>query len=165
MTYLIIVEGITDKGVVQKITEKLNVKAEILLMRGNRPSKASHLVNAKLVVKNYSKVMVLKDQHEHPEDKILEKLTEITRNVQHPKTYPIMVKKAIEAWILAGMGVPNPENIDNPEEHLDHILQLQGKRYVKTLKTAKKLAENINPQQASQHSNTLKQFIKALKDP
>ncbi len=81
MTYLIVVEGITDKGVVQKITEKLNVKAEILLMRGNRPSKASRLVNAKLVVKNYSKVMVLKDQHEHPEDKVLEKLTEITRNI------------------------------------------------------------------------------------
>jgi len=165
MTHLIIVEGITDKGVIQKIAEKLGIKTKILLMRGNRPNKAIRLANAELNTRKYTKVIILKDQHQQPENEIHKKLNTIAKNIQHPKTYTILVKKAIEAWILAGLGINNPENINDPTTQLDHILRQKGKRYIKSLKTAKTLTENLDLQQASQHSQTLKQFIQTLKDP
>jgi len=63
------------------------------------------------------------------------------------------------------MGIPNPENIENPESYLNNILRRKGKQYIKSLKTAKTLTNNINLKTAQQQSQTLNQFIKAIKDP
>jgi len=165
MKHLIIVEGVTDKGIVQKIAEKLGIHAKILLMRGNRQDKAVRLANSALAGEEYSKIIVLKDQHQHSENKILQTLDKIVGSIEHSKTYPIMVRKAIEAWILAGMGISNAESLDKPDEYLDRILRKRDREYIKSLSTAKKLIENIDLQQACRNSSTLKQFIEILKDP
>jgi len=165
MPHLIIVEGSVDKAIVQKIARKLGVKVKTLLMRGNDPDKAIRLINAKLSTEDYSKVIVLKDQHQDPEDKVRECLNNIVSSVQYPRTYPIIVKKAIEAWILASMGITNSENIDDPATYLDQIMKRKGKRYIKSPENVGELVENMNLQQAMKYSHTLRQFIEVLKDP
>ena len=165
MTHLVIVEGITDKGVVQEIAKKIKTPVEILIMRGNNPNKAIRLIKAKLTVEKYNKVIVLKDLHQQPEDKIREKLNKIANSIDNTKVHGIIVRKAIEAWILAGIGETNPENIDKPEELLDHIMRLKGRRYIKSLRTAKELTRNIDLQKAIKNSQTLRQLIEILKDP
>ena len=134
-------------------------------MDGNKPDKAIRLANAALAGEEYSKIIVLKDQHQHSEDKILQTLDKIVGGIQYSKTYPIMIRKAIEAWILAGMGISNAENLDKPDEYLDRVLRRRDGEYIKSLSMAKKLIENIDLQQACQNSSTLKQFIEILKDP
>ncbi|MCS7385830.1 MAG: hypothetical protein NDF55_03680 [archaeon GB-1867-005] len=165
MSILILVEGPSDKGVIQKITEKLNVKAKILLMRGNRPNKAIRLIKAALTRKPYSKIIILKDLHKHPEKTIKKNLSKVIKNINHTNIHTIIIKRSIESWILAGMGIPNPENLENPESYLNNILRRKGKQYVKSLKTAKTLTNNINLKTAQQQSQTLNQFIKIIKDP
>lgn len=86
-------------------------------------------------------------------------------DTRHPNTYTIVVRKAIEAWILAGMGIPNAEDIDDPDKYLDNILRREGKIYVKSFSAARKLVDEMNLQQATQNSRSLSQFIKALRDP
>lgn len=162
--HLIIVEGDTDKAVVEEIAKKIKVRVKVLKMRGNNPDKAARLANSMLSVEDYCKVIILKDEHKHPRETIDKLISRMLEEIQHEKKHPITVKKSIEAWILAGMGVANPENIDDPVEHLDHILRKQGKRYIKSPETARRLARHIDLQKAAQHSNTLKQFIETLKD-
>jgi len=43
-------------------------------------------------------------------------------------------------------------------------MKLKGRRYIKSPRIAGELAEKLDPQQATQHSNTLRQFIEVLKD-
>ena len=164
MSHLILVEGTTDKAVVKGIAEKLGINVKIRIMRGDRPEKAIRLANAELTTEKYSKVIILKDQHEHPQNIIKQKLNKVTANIKHVKTYPFIVKKSIEAWILAGMGIANPENIDDPETYLDHILMKRGKRYIKIPKMVNELVKNIDLQKAQHQSHTLKQFTKVLKE-
>jgi len=165
MQHLILVEGPSDKGAIQKITEKLNAKAKILLMEGNRPKKAIRLIRAELARKAYSKIIILKDLHKSTEKTIKEKISKIIKNINHKNIHGVIVKRSIESWLLAGMGIKNPENILDPEEHLDNILRRKGKIYIKSPITTKKLANNINLQQAIQNSKTLKQFTEIIKDP
>ena len=165
MQHLILVEGQSDKGVVQKITEKLNVKAKILLMRGNKPKKAIRLIKAELTRKAYSKIIILKDLHKYSQKVIKENLSSIIKNINHKNIRGIAIKRSIESWLLAGMGIKNAENILNPESYLSNLLRKQGKQYIKSLRTAKTLTSNINLKQAIQNSKTLKQFTEIIKDP
>ena len=166
MTYLVVVEGESDEGFVHGLAEVLGVKVKVLKMRGNRPDKAIRLVRAELVNQSYSKVVVLKDQHKSREDTVLKKLQEIEAGIRHPRTYTIMVRRAVEAWILAGMNISNAESIDKPDDYLDTMLRREGKGgYVKSFWKAKQLAKEINLQAAQNHSPTLRQFINALQDP
>jgi len=163
MKHLIVVEGFTDKPVIEEIARKVGVEVEILVMRGNNPDKAVRLVNSKLGIEEYSKVIILKDEHRLPRKIINDFINKIKTRIQHERKYPMIVRKSIESWILACMGITNPENIDDPEEYLDHILRRQGKRYIKSPGIVRRLVKHINPQEAAQHSNTLKQFIETLK--
>lgn len=72
MRHIIVVEGITDKGIIQGIAEKLRVrpKPKILLMSGNRPEKVVRCINSELTSGKYSKVIILKDQHRYPESSV-----------------------------------------------------------------------------------------------
>jgi len=58
---LIIVEGLTDKGFIEGIVEKLQVPCRVRIMRGNRPERASRLLKA--LMGEFSKAIVLKDLH------------------------------------------------------------------------------------------------------
>ena len=118
MVCLVLVEGVSDEGVVQGLAERLGVRARTLRMRGNRPKKAIRIVNAELTSQNYSKVIVIKDQHSNSEDMVREKLRKIAAGIQHCRTYTVMVSKAVEAWILAGIGINNAESIENAKERI-----------------------------------------------
>ena len=138
--HLVVVEGPTDKAVVEEIARKLGVKVRVLLMRGNNPSKAARIVNSKLTDKKYCKVVILKDEHKYPRETINKLISRMLEEIQHEKTHPIIVRKSVEAWILAGVGVANPENIDGAGEHLGQVLlRRYGRRYIKLLGTAKRL--------------------------
>ncbi len=162
---LVLVEGITDKGVIDAIGEKLGIQVKTLLMRGNNPSKAIRIIKARLVEKEYDKVIILKDLHKLPENKVMEHLNKIAKNVQELKVQGIIVRKAIESWILAGMGVNNPEEIDDPAETLNTYMMRRGKRYIKSYKAAKELVMEINLEKAAKTAKSLNSFIETLKDP
>ena len=166
MTYLVVVEGVSDKGVVEAIAKKLGVNIEVHLMRGNNPDKAARIINSTLEVNQYSKVVILKDQHRYPEDKIKELLNKALSKVNHPRKYGVIVKKAIEAWILAGLGVNSPEDINEPDNYLNEILKREGRGYyVKSLRRAKELMMNADLSQATSRSPSLRKFINVLRDP
>ena len=112
----------------------------MLKMRGNNPDKAARLANSMLSVEDYCKVIILKDEHKHPRETIDKLISRMLDKIQHEKKHPIIVGKSIEAWILAGVGVANPENIDGAGEHLGQVLlRGYGRRYIKLLGTAKRL--------------------------
>jgi hypothetical protein len=43
---LVIVEGLTDKGFIEGIAEKLQTRCKVQPMRGNKPDKVSRLLKA-----------------------------------------------------------------------------------------------------------------------
>ena len=173
MSSLVLVEGESDEGFVQGLAKRLGLEIKILKMRGNRPDKAVRLIKAVLESQSFSKAIILKDQHSYPEELIQEKLLqireEISKTIKTDKKcciHGIIVKKAIEAWILAGLGVNNPENIDDPDEYLNEILRRRGRGvYIKNREKAKRLAMEIDLNQAIKHSNQLREFIDFLRDP
>jgi len=173
MSSLVLVEGESDEGFIKGLAERLSLRIKILKMRGNRPNKAVRLIKAVLESQSFSKAIILKDQHSYPEELIQEKLLQIREEISKTiKTdrkvfvHGIIVKKAIEAWILAGLGVNNPENIDDPDKYLDEILRRRRRGiYIKSCEKAKHLAMEIDLYQAMKHSNQLKEFIDFLHDP
>jgi len=165
LTCLIVVEGVTDKSVIQEIARMIGIKVKVLVARGNRPRKIAQLINAE-PRERYSKAIILKDQHRLSESKENELLSRAIREVKHPKKYPVMVKKAIESWILAGMGIHNAEDIDDPVTYLDNIMVSQGKRYIKSEGLVKDiLRKNFKLEQTIRNSQTPKRFIDVLRDP
>jgi len=166
MTCLVVVEGESDKGFVEGLAEKLSLEVRVLKMRGNRPNKAIRIVKAALAAQNYSKVIVLKDQHESGEEAVREKLQVIVTGIQHKHVHAIIVKRAIEAWILAGMDIHSAESIEKPDDYLDTILKQRGRgNYIKSSEKARQLAKEIDLQVAQKLSPTLKEFIGSLRDP
>ena len=169
MNVVVIVEGDSDRGVVKAILEKLNIKGKVLRMRGNNPDRAKRLI--KSTCTSGMKAIVLKDLHRLPEDivskhlkKIQSETKETTCNVQG-----IIVRKAIEAWILADtesivtgkkVKIGNPECIDEPDKELDRLIG-----YVKNYYRAKELASKIRLNIARKRAKSLDQFLCALKDP
>ena len=136
-----------------------------MLMRGNRPRKASRMVNAALRTVVYDKVIMLKDTHKLPEGKVRELSEKAIKGMKHEKKYVVIVKKSIESWILAGMGVGGAEKIDEPDEHLDTLLSREGRRYVKSEELARKLISEVDLDKAQKNSETLREFMELLKDP
>jgi len=166
MTCLVVVEGESDRGFVKGLAERLGLKVEVLKMRGNRPDKAVRLVKAALEAQNYSKVIVLKDQHESREEAVREKLQKIKNGVRDKRVHAIMVKRAVEAWMLAGMGERSAESIEKPDDYLDTVLKQRGKgSYIKSFEKARQLVEEIDLQVAQKLSHTLREFIDRLRDP
>jgi len=166
MEHLVVVEGESDKGFVYGLAERLGVKVKVLKMRGNRPDKVVRIVRAELANQKYSKVIVLKDQHDTSEDVVRRKLQEIKAQIKGHRIHTIMVRRAIEAWMLAGMGISNAESIEKPDEYLNILFRREGRGgYVKSFQKAKQLAKKIKLQEAKNYSPTLKQFIDTLQDP
>jgi len=75
----------------------------------------------------------------------------------------IPVKRAIEAWILAGKCVRNAEEIMDPAEYLDRMMRKDGKRHIKSRSLAKKLALEMDLEKAVKYSPTLRAFIESLR--
>lgn len=158
-----IVEGVTDRAVVEKIAEICNVNPEVKLMRGNNPKKAIRVIKAMLNIHRLSKAIILKDQNNFPLEAIKNKFSK-ELNFDFP-TFVVIAKKAIEAWILAGMGISNAENIDEPVDYLNNFLLKEGKQYVKNYEAVKNLMGRWDMNNASKDAISLKEFITKLKDP
>jgi len=166
MTCLVVVEGESDEGFVIGLAERLGLKVRVLKMRGNRPDKAIRIVKAALAAQNYSKVIVLKDQHESSEEAVREKLQVIVTGIQHKHVHAIIVKRAIAAWILAGMDIHNAESIKKPDDYLNTILKQRGRgNYIKSFQKARQLVKEIDLQVAQKLSSTLREFVDRLRDP
>jgi hypothetical protein len=56
----------------------------------------------------------------------------------------IVVKRSIESWILAGLCVNNPENIEDPEEELKKLMQKMGRYFIKSPEVYKRLAKEVD---------------------
>ncbi len=179
---IIAVEGESDKGVVGALLNRLGKHADILLMRGNRPTKIANKIVARTIKYvgkgiRIEKIIVLKDLHEYREEVIRKHLETIKKRVQHlARYYGIIVRYAIEAWILADvsclqktLGITtrqiDPESIERPNEYLDALFMKKNKRYVKSRTLLYELAKNIDINTATKNSKSFREFIYALKDP
>mgnify|MGYP000194440325 CR=1 FL=1 len=179
---IIAVEGESDKGAVEALLNRLEKHADILLMRGNRPIKIANKIVAKATKYmsrgvRIEKIIVLKDLHEYREEIIKRHLETIRQRVQHlARYYGIIVRYAIEAWILADvsclqktLGITtrqiNPESIERPNEYLDALFMKKNKRYVKSKALLYRLVKNIDINTAIKNSKSFHEFISALKDP
>ena len=55
---LVIVEGPSDKGFIEGLLQKLKIKGKVIIMKGNRPSKAIRYTKH---YSDYDKIILLKD--------------------------------------------------------------------------------------------------------
>jgi len=161
---LIIVEGQTDEGFIKGIADRLQAKCKVLVMRGNRADKAHRLLKAHMG--NFNKAAVLKDIHRAGVDTtaIIDQLASKIKQLETQKiqlrVFP--VKRSIEAWILAGLCLNNPEEILNPEEELKKLMQREGKHYIKSPEIYTRIADEIDIEKAKKASKTFKDFIDFL---
>ena len=163
-TRLIIVEGPSDKGFIEGITEKVGIKCKVKLMRGNRPEKAARI--AKSYFRDTGKAIILKDLHRASRDvtSLINRFKNIIIQLKNEgiESQLIIVKRSIESWILAGLCVRNAEEIPDPEEKLKELMQRKGKRYIKSVETLRKLAKETDVEKAIEKSESFKKFIEAL---
>jgi len=146
-------------------------------MRGNRVEK---LVGYIRYHPDYDRFVVLKDLEHYDEKilverfrKVLERLPEIERN----RITLVLVKRAIEAWLLADpdavekaagceigrrtrQRLADPEGILNPKEELRKIFEKCGKIY--NIRLAIKIAKHIRLEEARQRAPSLDAFLKAI---
>ncbi len=163
---LVLVEGVTDKAVVECVARELGVEVDVKILRGNRPVKAWRLANALTRVRKYGKVVVLKDTHRLGEERATELLTKALNGVRHERKYAVLVKESIESWLLAALGVRNPENLSDPVGKLsDLLLRARGVRYVKSPSIVKSVMTRADLRKAVENSETLKRFTNVLRDP
>jgi len=175
MEILVLVEGSSDCGVVETFAKKLGRGIEVRVMRGNRKEKIIRLIKT---YKDYDKAIVLKDLHTSKEENIKRILNEIKKNTSELgiKVHGIIVRRAIEAWILSdpeslsrylniNISIGDSEDIIDPANLLDNYLKRINRRYVKNREIAKQLAELVNLNKATMRSRSLKEFIDILKDP
>lgn len=176
---LIIVEGPSDQGFIEGLLGKLGVSPgpRIARLGKNDPLKAARIIEA--FGYDADLIIVLKDQHDHPEERVKELLSRVDRNTPEDlrgKLRKIIVKRAIEAWILADpQGLRSlcskagftgdPEAPENPAEILERELAKCNKQYIKTREWGRRLAREIDPRRAIQKSSSLKRFLETLRDP
>jgi len=131
---LIIVEGLTGKGFIEGVAEKLQIACKIHVMRGNRPEKVSRLLRT--LAGEFNKAIILKDLHRAGVDesilinKLLSKVRQLESQKMQTRVFP--VKRSIEAWILDGLSLNNPEEILNSEEELKKLMQRRNKQCIKS---------------------------------
>ena len=161
---LIIVEGLTDKGFIEGIAEKLQKPCKVHPMRGNKPEKVRRILASD---REFEKAIILKDLH-RGEQQTTKLIDEIKREIKKLKNlqnriHTIIVKRSVESWILAGLCVNNPEETPNPEEELKRLMQKRGKCFIKSLEVYKRLAkEGIDLNKALTKSASFKEFLDAL---
>lgn len=165
MTCLIIVEGQSDKGFIKGIADRVGTQVHVLLMRGNKPDKAARLIRVTLRQRSYGKVILLKDTHTKSEDKVRKLGEGALKRVPHPSKHLIIVKEAIESWVLAGMGERGAESISDPYSRLAELLAREGKTLVKSEGLYRELAKEMDLRAACRNSATLREFLNVLRDP
>jgi hypothetical protein len=162
---LVIVEGTTDIGFIEGITERLQVTCRVHLMRGNRPEKASRILVA--LQGEFERAIVLKDLHREGRNRValIHKLTDKAKQLEKQglRLHIITIKWSIESWILAGLSVNNPEEILDPEEELKRLMKMKGEQFIKSRELYRKLArEIVDIKKAMIKSESFRNFIKIL---
>lgn len=165
MTCLIIVEGQSDEGFIKGIADRVGTQVHVRLMRGNKPDKAARLIRAALRQRSYGKVILLKDTHALSEDKVRKLGKEALKQVPHPNKHLIIVKEAIESWVLAGMGERGAESLSDPHHRLAELLAREGKALVKSEGLYRELVKEMDLRAACRNSATLREFLNVLRDP
>ena len=162
----IIVEGVSDRGFIEGIADRLKIACRVRLMRGNRPNKAVRLIKSVSVLRDINKIIFLKDLHAQDENKIRDKIRGIMEEVgEINKVYPIVVKKSIESWILAGLyNKRDAEKIADPIRELNTLLMREGRYYIKSYDFSRRLAEMIDLNKAMRNSHSFRKFINLLKN-
>ncbi len=160
---IVIVEGPSDAGFIEGLARRLEIRCKVLLMRGNRPRKAVRLV--KLGHFNTpEKVVVLKDVHRRSESDVKENLREIVQELGGI-AHGVIVKRSIESWVLAGLGVKNAEDISDPVRELSsRMIRERGMPYLKSKDLLRRLAREIDLDAAARNSQTFKGFLELLQD-
>lgn len=161
---LVIVEGLTDKGFIEGVTEKLQKPCKVYPMRGNKPEKVRRILKASY---DFEKAIILKDLHreERQTTKLIDDIKREIKQLENQKPYTqvIVVRRCIESWILAGFCVNNPEEIPNPEDELKRLMQKRGKHFIKSPEAYKQLARaEMDIEKAKTKSKTFKEFIDSL---
>jgi hypothetical protein len=160
---LVIVEGLTDKAFIEGVAEKLEAKCKVQFMRGNKPEKASRLL--KTYAGEFNQAIILKDLHRAGRDTttLINKLRNGIKHLENQvPSHIIVVKRSIESWILAGLCINNPENIQNPEDELKRLIQKAGRHFIKSPEFYKRLAKEVDIEKAVKKSETFKRFIELL---
>jgi hypothetical protein len=165
--FLITTEGKTDKAFIEGVTERLKAACKVKFVWGNRPVKVRRIL--KTYAGEFNQAIILKDLHKAGRD-ITTLINELKNEIkelenQGLQPYIIVVKRSIEAWILAGLCVNNPENIQDPEDELKRLMQKTGKHYIKSPEVYKQLAKEVNLKKAAKKSETFKKFIEILRLP
>ena len=161
---LVIVEGLTDKAFIEGVAEKLEAKCKVQFMRGNKPEKASRLL--KTYAGEFNQAIILKDLHRSGRDTttLINKLRNGIKHLENQglRSHIIVVKRSIESWILAGLCINNPENIQDPEDELKRLIQKAGRHFIKSPEVYKQLAKEVDIEKAIKKSETFKRFIELL---
>jgi hypothetical protein len=176
---LVLAEGETDIGVVKAILHKLGCSGNVRQMRGNRVEKLCGFIDGGK--NDYGRFIVLKDLHRYDERTIDQRFRGIRNKLSTPercRTSLAIVRRAIEAWLLADpeslnrafgfknkIIINNPEEITDPAEELDRILQRHGKRYIKGISMASKIAAELDVRNAMKRSASLKAFCEIVTTP
>ena len=162
----IIVEGVSDRGFIEGIADRLKITCRVRLMRGNRPNKAVRLIKSVSVLRDINKIIFLKDLHAQDENKIRDKIRGIMEEIgEINKVYPIVVKKSIESWVLAGLyNKRDAEKIADPIRELNTLLMREGRYYIKSYDFSRRLAEMIDLNKAMRNSHSFRKFINLLKN-
>jgi len=170
---VVLVEGVSDQGAVRAVAKKLGIFIKVVIMRGNNLKKAVRIIRS---YKDYDKAIILKDLHRYDENAITRRLETIATRIAKPKVIPIIVKRAIEAWVLADpqslskelgvrVNVKDSEALLDPAETLNHYMKLAGKEYIKSERMLEMLMSKVDLREAAKRARSLSAFIKALQDP
>lgn len=151
-----VVEGSSDKKVIEEICKKIHVKPEIRHKRpggGISPRKTESYAKDLLYKKSCKKVIILKDSHCSDPAEVERKTRDKIKFNENVKI--CIVVHAIESWLLAdeeAIGdylsskikeIHNPENACKPEEVLGGIFKKNGREYLKGGEDPREIAKRL----------------------
>ncbi|MGQ4915962.1 MAG: DUF4276 family protein [Candidatus Asgardarchaeia archaeon] len=167
----LLVEGPIDKIVFDELKKKLNVILKIRVIDNknkmfNLRKIKPHIISL-LVDEMCNKVIVIIDRDDDDDKMLKNKFTLVKNNLENSlkeSVFLCIVNKKIESWLLAAInGCSNsPENEENPEQKLSQCL---GRKYLKGLKTTKRLAKKLSIEKLKRLCPSFLNFINILSDP
>ena len=153
----------------------------VISMRGNRVQK---LVGYIRHHPEYDKFVMLKDQEHYDEETVRRRFREARERAlrlgRGIRIEFVVVRRAVEAWILADpdaieralgcnvggelrRGLAEPEEIERPKEVLADIIRKCGRIYSHRL--VAKIAEHLNLDVTRRRASSLDEFLNAISDP